>query len=502
MCVFWLGRAAAGWGEGRSLPEWELLWKGTALFEEKAAGFGVLSNRADFRLEPFGGAPGWGGVTLRAQALDRRGLPGLEGVFAPGLGLYHKASGSRLLWGSLEERGLPARTRNVWARAAPFAESHAPSARDLKTEPAAQAKSEAHLYLSLPKLVFPGTSAGAGGPALRELGAFAYGSLDEELNGSAGGGAKASWRGGALSAEGFYTARTLAPRKATAWFSPQPPLPERDFVFRAVNLTFTSPHVSAATDWAFSETFAFGSGVYGNIGLTANLKPWRVSLAADGAGSRFVGRDGAAPGAGFRLAGKGERRGRRASLLRLSAALTAPAWGEGFERSSTAVYWRLPAAPAPKKNARRERLPRLTRVSFSMDRDARDRAAVMDRYEVLTGLGAGTLGAAVTAGLDLKSAVSAAVQPFPVPLFAGGGETGFHAAKVSGEVSWRPGGFQFSAKTACAIDGDGGALWAVSASGAFTKKPVRVSLKISAENLPETAPKDLSCTLSWSVERK
>jgi hypothetical protein len=63
-----LGRAAAGRGEGRSLPEWELLWKGTALFEEKSAGLGVLSNRADFRLEPFGGAPDWGGLTLRAQA--------------------------------------------------------------------------------------------------------------------------------------------------------------------------------------------------------------------------------------------------------------------------------------------------------------------------------------------------------------------------------------------------------------------------------------------------
>ena len=90
----------------------DILWSGSWAYQ------GNLINRGDLRLRAHKPA-----LTLRFQALDRRPAPPSQ-EFAEGLdafsgGLYHETTGSRLLWGILDEAGLPARIKNVWNRGAP-----------------------------------------------------------------------------------------------------------------------------------------------------------------------------------------------------------------------------------------------------------------------------------------------------------------------------------------------------------------------------------------------
>jgi len=504
-------------------PQWELFLKGSAQMETKSdERGGILSNRADLRLSPFGISP-WNGFTLRAQVLDRRNLPVWdqgaegwtamkEGSFAPGTGLYYKPWGARFLWGSLDEQGLPARIRNVWGKSAPFAENHSPAVRDLKTEPMATVKKEFHLYLGSPRVDLSqfrwGTLPLIG--KLPTLRGFAYGNLDEEMYYSGGAGLETLWHEKTwVNLEGFYSGRTGGARKLSSWFSTEPPLPERDTKLAAVNLSILHPLVSLSSDWAFSETFAYGRGTYANLGLTTNLKPWRISLAGDFATSRYVGRDGTAPGAGFRGAARVERKGIRSSLFRLSTTLRGPELGKELNRSSTSIYYRFPAPRVSKNDTPSGWAlfkPRIARISLTLNRDARDLSLILDSYDALLALGFGPLGLTISGGITLKSTVDYQVQPFPVPVFSKGGEgtgvSGPYGGKAAGELTWNPWLLQFRAKTVCNIDKKGERLWDASLYASFHKKPIRLSLKVAAEKLPKTSVEDLKYTISWSLEKR
>jgi hypothetical protein len=436
----------------------ELLWTGS--WEQE----GDLINRGDLRLHGFG-------LTARTQVTDKR--PAWENIetgnTAFGGGLYHDSTGSRVLYGIQDERGLPARLRNPWARAIPFAEYHTPMAQDLKTEPSATREPVTYLYLGSPRL----------GPVK----GFASVLLDGEFTPAYGGGMDAQFgKKTNLRFEGFYTERELPPRKSSAWFSETPPLPARDFRFYGANLTFTSPFVGIATDWAYSETFAYGRGLYGNFGVRLGDKPWRFSLAGDGAASRYVDRDGGAAGAGFRAAGRLERRGKRNSLFRLDAGLRAPGLGAYFNRSSGGVYYRLPVSSG--------NFPvRPSRFSLTLSRNASEKEKTLDSAEGAAGLDLGPVRTLIRG--TLTGLTRAGGTPLPNP----GKGYGFNSLKISGELSYNLRTLQLRSTLGYTVLANKDPAWNGAVSAAFRFAPGRLSLKLASENFPH----EWAWTVSWRL---
>jgi hypothetical protein len=149
------------------------------------------------------------------------------------------------------------------------------------------------------------------------------------------------------------------------------------------------PSFGIAADLACSETFAYGRDYYGNLGLRFGDRPWRLSLALDGAGSRFVDSAGSESGAGLRAAARLERRGKRSSLFRLGLLARGPGPEEGlgpalsagnfasitgsFNRETADLYWRPPPSSAALG---------IKRLSLSLDRDGRDEEKVLDSADL------------------------------------------------------------------------------------------------------------------------
>jgi hypothetical protein len=309
---------------------------------------GSLSNRLDLRLY------GPWGLSLRGQVTDRRPSPPWdhpdEGLTSPGAALYHKGTGSRFLFGILETHGLLTRTRNVWSRSAPWFETHSVSNADLKNTPQDMKNSAA--YISLVS------------PALGPFTPYFSSSVGLEHDYSFQGGLHISFPslGSALRAEAAFAETRLAEQKVQAWFSEKTFLQERNLQFYAGSLVLSHPNLSLAADYAYSEVFSWGKDLYFNGALRAAYKNYALSLAADGAGSRFSGSDGSVPGAGFRSAGKIEVSGARNMLFRASSTLRAAAWQKPFDRSATVLYFRFPLD--------KKQIFRVTRVSFQFKRDA------------------------------------------------------------------------------------------------------------------------------------
>jgi hypothetical protein len=355
-----------------------VLYAGSASFDaDKSAG--TLENRLDghffLPLQT---------LYLRAELLERNLLP-LDGFAVEnlnwGVGLYHKMTGSRLLYGTLDEWGLSMRIRNPWVRSAPFVERHQPTGSDLKQEFSETKEPKAALFLASPVIDFLNGESSASG--------FTSATLDGGLNPAFFGGAEVHFtRKMSVRVEGFWTGKNLPPRAASGWFSEKSALPERAFHMFAMAFLWTSPWSSVSSDWAFSETVVFGRGVYGNIGVRIGKKPWLFSFAVDGAGDRFVGSDGSVPGQNARIAGKIEWYGKRSSLFRVSTSIRSSGMGDlfeadcdaravftesRFERSSTGVYCRFPA---------QAKLPvRITRISLSADRNVAEGEKPQDAYK-------------------------------------------------------------------------------------------------------------------------
>jgi len=477
---------------------WDLLWTGSWYKSIKtpegdlppSEDFflgGTLYNRGNFVL----GATKLG-MSFRVQATDKRVIPPEEddgkAGFDPGLGVYHHATGSRLLYGVQSEYGLSARINNVWVRSVPFIEARQPSSRDLKAEPSAQDKSEAYLYLDLPDKVFP------------PFDAFVFAALDGEIDPAFGGGFVWNRPGADIRLEGFYTGKELSARNSSSWFSSAPPLPERDFNIFALSASYNSSTVAVATDWAFSETFAWGRGVYGNFALRVGNKPWRFSLAGDGAGSRFVDRGGSTAGGGFRLAAKGERFWPRSGLLRFQGTVRSGGLGESLNRGGLSVYFRpsSPTAAAKRNNPFRVRF---SRSSLSMNRDARIPEKTADSLNALAGFNFGPLTSAFSFSLDCFSHLdeNAGIPLLGAPFFGD-----FDSFRISGELGWKPpsfrfGSFDLTARLGYTIRDGKKNLWEPSLNCSFKPgKWGRFSLKIASTDFPEK----WNYTLGWRLETK
>jgi len=485
-----------------ALFTWNLLWTGSwynsikndedefPLTEELFNG-GTLYNRGDLSLGLKKPGPDAGVrrnrtsplVLFRFLATDKRLLPPVENDskagFNPALGIYHPESGSRLLYGVQSEYGLPARINNIWIRSVPFMESRSPSSRDLKTEPAAKDTPESFLYLALPRKLLP------------PFNAFAFAALDEELSPALGTGFGFGKGGAELRLEGFYTQKELQARKVSAWFSSAPPLPERDFRIFALAAIFSSPKISFATDWAFSETFAWGQGAYGNFAFTLGKKPWRFSLAGDGAGSRFADRSGSTAGSGFRVAAKGERFWPRSGYLRFQGVFRSPGLEESFDRGALSLYFR-PSAPSAAEKRNNPHLIRFSRSSLSISRDARKPEKTSDTLNSLAGFYIGPLSSVFSFTLNGISCIdeNAGLQS----LFCSPAFEVLDSIKVAGEFGIKFGIFDLKTKLGYTARAKKDPLWEPSINCSIKPgKWGRIGIKIASTDFPEK----WNYTVSW-----
>jgi hypothetical protein len=441
----------------------DMLWSGSWTYQ------GNLINLGDLRLRAHKPA-----LTLRFQAIDRRPAPPSrefgEGLDAFSGGLYHETTGSRLLWGILDEGGLPARIKNVWNRGMPYLEQRQGTIADLYTEPSTTKESAGYLWLGSPWFAIPRLGLARG---------FGSALLDAENQAAFDGGFEAQLgKKTALRVEGFYTRNHLPAKLPPAWFSETPPLPERDQDIMAGSLYFNSPVFAAAADMAWSETFAYGKDLYGNLAFRIGDRPWRLSLAVDGAGSRYVGRDGAATGAGFRAAARLERRGKRSSLFRTSATLRAAAAGERFYRGSVQIYYRFQTTPP-----RSPRLFRPSRISLTINRDASDPENKADSISALWAFALKKI-PLVFQG-DLQGIYREAEEDYE-----------FASMKVSAEASCAVKPFQFSVKPGYAIDKKREGQAEIGASASIRGKWGQLTLKASAAD----SGRDWEAGLSWRLQ--
>ncbi|MDR1587193.1 MAG: hypothetical protein LBS57_07045 [Treponema sp.] len=456
------------------LPDFKasVLWTGSWDF------FGNLVNRGDFRLGAFG-------LVGRTQVLDKRpsflGEGWETGDTAFSGGLYHNQTGSRLLYGALEEWGLPARLRNPWGKSTPFVSAHKPMAADLRTEPSSTAKPEAYLYLGSPWLGLFSKSA-----FFRPYGIVQFDDVFNHLFG-AGLDTRLPAKTG-LRVEGFYAGRHLAARQASAWFSEAPPLPERDTRLYGLGLFFTGPFVSAAADGAFSETFAWGRGLYGNLALRLGNRPWELNLGVTGADSRFTDRAGTAVGAAFRMAGRFEWKWKRTSFIRGGVDIRAPQYGEDFDRGAVSFYYRFPS------NLKTGGFfPfRPVRVSAEISRDARDRGRVLDKAETGAGFNLGPFGLGLQGSVSgVSAAGTEAPFPFPAPA-----SREFDAAKISGNVSYSFSVLSFGARAGYTMVNEKPPVWDFSLSAAIRGRLGRFRFRIGASEFP----REWTCSLSWRLQ--
>ncbi|GHT87711.1 hypothetical protein FACS1894137_15310 [Spirochaetia bacterium] len=481
--IFPLGFTIPGpsWGRG-SL---DILWSGAWAYE------GNMVDRFDIRLNAHKPS-----LTLRAQVTDTRPAPPWDGFTAGNTafagGLYHGGTGSRLLWGILDEGGLPARLKNIWRHSPPFTEQHQGAIGNLRTEPSVTKKPAAYLWLGSPWWAIPQKGPRRILPWLGPMRGFGSVLLDDKTQAAFDGGFEIGLlKKSALRMEGFYTRQHLPARSPSTWFSETPPLPERDSDILAGTVLFNSPVFAAAADIARSQTFAYGKDLYGNLAFRIGDRPWRLSLAADAAGDRYVDRDGAAVGAGFRTAARLERRGKRSSLIKVSSTLRAGGIGEAFYKSSTLFYYHFPTAPVKSVH-----LFWPSRVSLTINRDAENPEKIEDGFKVLGGFRLWKLPLVFQAAL---TGLCAAENPLPYP--GADYPYNFESAKFSAEASYalkirrfKP--LQFKTKLGYTMKKNGETPVETSLSVTTQGKWGRFNIKTSAGDFP----RDWALSVSWRLE--
>jgi hypothetical protein len=370
------------------LPSWftpAFLWSGSYHGDES------LANRADARLRlNFKEVSRWLDFTVRAQLFDERPADDMlsNGLSFLGTGLYHNPTGSRILYGPIDIGGLPARIRNIYRHSAPFVSAHSPFTADLKANPGAASTNAFAARLVTPPLLIRPFSWG-----WQAFTAFTTEATNNRNGFLIGVNTVADKRFEA-SAEVYYQEAALPDQKTSGWFLDKPPLPRRDTRVYAGSARFVSPPASAAMDIAYSETFAFGRGMYGNMGLQFGNRPWRFSIAADIVTPRFVDSAGAVPGQGFRVGGKIERFLPRGELWR--AETTLRGYGEDedtFTRSSSKLYYHF---PTPKNKSPVS----LSQIALSATRNAVNNTKILDSWHFNIGVNAGRLRAKTSCTVD------------------------------------------------------------------------------------------------------
>ena len=448
------------------LPRWAFLWSGSWEHEKN------LVNRADLRLT-------WQNFSLRGQLIDKSSAEFWNDFnadnFAFSGGIYHEKSNIRFLYGVLDEWGLSARLRRPWSRSVPFSEVHSASLADLKTEPSSTKEEEIYLYIESPQWgMFRG---------------FTSLILDKEFNPAITGGFNINFsRAARLRLETFYTGRELPERTSSSWFSATPPLPERDFHLYALSLHYTSVFFAASTDIAYSDTFAYGQDLYANLGIRFGHRPWRASFAIDGAGNRFVGRDGYAIDPAFRLGTRFEYFKRRNEYFRFSTTLRSAGLGEPFERSSTLFYYRFPTDFSALSLGDIQIQP--MRVSLSFARNASNPEKTEDKAEGSFAFNVWQLRPSFSVTVIGSSHITEKdLFPFPVP----DDSSDFKSANIAGEVSYNFRMFRFRTKLGYTVKKDKDAVWDTAFHASAQGRRGRFTLSVASPDFPQK----WTYTISW-----
>ncbi|MDR0475855.1 MAG: hypothetical protein LBH43_19580, partial [Treponema sp.] len=219
-----------------------------------------------------------------------------------------------------------------------------------------------------------------------------------------------------------------------------------------------------------------------------------ISLAADGAGGRFIYRDGLNHGEGFRTAAKIEWKDKGNALFRVNTVLRSPAPGEEFDRSSSGLYYRFPAA---RKN---EILPvRFTRVSLTTDRNAVNPLKTSDGLSGNAGVSIAlpqTSPLGVNLSGSVKGLTTSTDTPPPYPVSTE--PWVFDTAGTACELSWSPAYLQFKTKLGYTAYAKKDEKWNFSLSAAARFRHGRLSLKAESPDFPEK----WNWTVSWRLEKK
>jgi hypothetical protein len=368
----------------------------------------TMVNRADVRFRfHFEDVSPLLDFRLRGQVIDSRpaDAPGESGRTVPAAGIYHSTTASRVLYGPLAVKGLPARVRSVWLRGAPFIIAREPASADLRTEPVQSALPSFYGQIATPQLFgFSAFTAFTSGAVFGTETALDAG-LPCTLDGFTTGAEMRFTKKTKLSAAFYRQTLTLPPRKADGWFSEKTALPQRDSRLFAGTLLFESPYFGLGGDAAYSETFAFGRGLYWNAAGQAGSRPFRLSLAADQTTPHFVDSQGAISGMGFRTAARFEWFRPRGELWRVQTTLRGfSTEDEGFTRSASSIYYRFPAA--------RDAALSFSRISLSASRNASDPEKILDAWDAVLGVNLGKIRTTWTVSLDEYTKDN---NPLPVP---------------------------------------------------------------------------------------
>jgi len=466
---------------------WGLLWSGS--WEDKTTSE-TLTNRIESTLHYLPLDLLWRGQIL---SNDSPWSDSEKTATHYTMGLYHKETGSRLLLGLLSEEGLPARIRSPWIRSPPYTDNHTNTSADLRTAVSSTKEDEVYLRLASPFLEIT--------PNMIVKSFFSAQTETDEFTPALSAGLDFRFpKNTRLMAEMFYTEKTLLSKEPTSWFSDPPPLPERDFRLFAAGLIFKNAYFALSSDFAQSEAFAWGSDIYTSLGIsiTPHLSvtriayPLLISFAADGAGPRFVNRDGVNYTESFRSAAKIEWRDRYNSLLKLDTVLRSDAFGYNFNRSSTGIYYRFPAN-------RDKNFVRISTISLSADRNAVNHLKIHDSYSGHLNININMeqfllknpLRIYLSGSIKGLSKPDIDPNPYPIP-----SDWSWESTAISWEFSWTYGIFQLRSKTGCTIYSEKDEKWDFSVSTSARFKHGRLTIKAASPDFPQK----WNWSASWRIE--
>lgn len=317
----------------------EPLWTGSWEHEKE------IVNRLDLKL----GVPKLG-LLFRGQLIDKRSVPFKEtdGAVLPALGtaMYHTGTGSRFLYGNIDETGLSARLKNIWLHGTPLQTNHSPSSSDLTTAPSSTKEPGFFFYLGSPRW----------GP----LRLFSSIYFEDDL--------KPLYLAGIdyffspkiwIKIEGLFTEQIAGARQPSTWFAEEFWLPERRSRLFGGSINFNHPFWGISGDAAYSETFAFGKGVYADTSFRIGHRPWRFQAGFDMVSGAFTDREGKIADNGMRAGLQFEVWGKAGAFFKMSANVQGPKFGSALAKSRLAASYYFPAP----KNL----FVRISRIHFNLD---------------------------------------------------------------------------------------------------------------------------------------
>jgi hypothetical protein len=304
-----------------------------------------LINRFDLKL----GIPG-PGLLFRGQLINERSAPFVETDDVPltalAAAMYHTKTGSRFLYGKIDETGLSARLKNIWLHGVPLQTNHSPSSSDLTTAPSSTKNEGYFFYLGSPRLgplrLFSSIYFEDDVKPLYIAGIDYY--FDPKI-----------W----MKIEALYTEQIVPARQPSAWFAEEAWLPERKSRLYGGSINFNHLFWGISGDAAFSETFAFGTGWYGNLAFRLGNKPWRFQAGFDIVDGAFTDRDGKISDNGMRAGIQFEAWGKAGAFFKMTANVQGLNFDKSLAKSRFAASYYF---PVPTNS-----VVRISRIYFNLD---------------------------------------------------------------------------------------------------------------------------------------